>query len=252
VTDDSVEDFEVPEAPRDGLMRSMPFEVVRADDDGDGLTLEGYAAVFNSPTRIDSWEGKFDETIAPGAFKKALRERTPVLMFNHGQHPLIGDMPLGAIKSAREDSQGLHVVARLSDNWLIQPVRDAIREGAVSGMSFRFSVVKDDWAQPTRKGGVPQRTLREVKVPELGPVVFPAYADTSVGVRSQEVAGMLADPAFRAELARALLLGTPEGAARQGTPQDAAAPQEPVTTPRITDQQRRRAAALIQGVNPNA
>lgn len=242
------EDFRF-DAPRDGLMRSAPFEVIRADDDGDGLTLEGYAAVFNSPTRIDSWEGNFDEVIAPGAFKKALRERTPVLMFNHGQHPLIGDMPLGAIKSAREDSQGLHVVARLSDNWLIEPVRDAIRDGAVDGMSFRFSVVKDEWEQPTRKGGVPKRTLREVKVPELGPVVFPAYRDTSVGVRSQEVAGMLADPAFRAELARALLLGTPEGAAREGTPDDAAAPQEPdSTTPRITQSQRNKARALIQGV----
>jgi HK97 family phage prohead protease len=231
-------------APREGLMRSMPFEVVRSEEDGDGLTLEGYAAVFNSPTRIDSWEGKFDETIAPGAFKKALREKTPVLMFNHGQHPLIGDMPLGSIKSAREDSQGLHVVARLSDNWLIQPVRDAIAAGAVSGMSFRFSVVKDDWVQPTRKGGVPMRTLREVRVPELGPVVFPAYQDTSVGVRAAETAHALVDPAFRAELARALLLGTPEEAAREGTPEVAATPQEPdSTTPRITPYKARQLRA---------
>jgi phage head maturation protease len=161
-------------------------------------------------------------------------------------------MPLGAIKSAREDAQGLHVVARLSDNWLIQPVRDAIREGAVSGMSFRFSVVKDEWEQPTRKGGVPQRTLREVKVPELGPVVFPAYADTSVGVRAAEMAQHLIDPAFRAELARALLLGTPDGAAREGTPEVAAAPQEPVSTPRITQAQRIKARATVQGVIPHA
>lgn len=242
------EDFTV-DAPRDNLMRSMPFEVIRAEADGDGLTLEGYAAVFNSPTRIDSWEGQFDEVIAPGAFKKSLREKTPVLMFNHGQHPLIGDLPLGAIKSAREDSQGLHVVARLSDNWLVQPVRDAIAEGSVTGMSFRFGVVKDEWDKPARKGAVPLRTLREVRVPELGPVVFPAYAATSVGVRASEVAGLMNDPAFRVELSRALLLGTPDGAAREGTPEAAATPTEPVdTTPRTPIHIRRQRAAELKGV----
>jgi hypothetical protein len=37
------------------------------------------------------------------------------------------------------------VVARLHDNWLVQPVRDAIKSKAIPGMSFRFSVVKDEW-----------------------------------------------------------------------------------------------------------
>lgn len=155
-----------------------------ATDLGDGLTLEGYAAVFNSPTRISDWEGEFDETIAPGAFARSLAQRSPVLMFQHGKHPLIGDMPLGRITDAREDDHGLFISARLSDNWLIQPVRDAIRDGAVEGMSFRFAVPQggDEWEK--RDGDVPLRTLRSVNVSELGPVVFPAYEPTSVAVRS--------------------------------------------------------------------
>lgn len=207
------------DAPRDNLMRSAPFDLVRADADGDGLTLEGYAAVFNTPTRIDSWEGQFDEVIAPGAFRKTLRERTPVLMFNHGGHPLIGDMPIGVITRAREDSQGLHIVARLSDNWLIEPVRDAIRDGGVSGMSFRFGVIREEWED--RPKGVPLRTLREVRMPELGPVVFPAYPTTSVGVR--------ADGTF-ADVLRELVQhnSTSDDAARVGTSEEAAAVDEPV------------------------
>jgi uncharacterized protein len=250
MTDVTMPDFRV-DAPREGLMRHAPFEVVRAETDGDGLTLEGYAAVFNSRTTINSWEGQFDEVIAPGAFKKSLREKTPVLMFNHGQHPFIGDMPIGSIKSAREDARGLYIEARLFDNDLIKPVRDAIAGGAIDGMSFRFSVVKEEWEQPTRKGALPLRTLREVKAPELGPVVFPAYTDTSVGVRAAEMADAIAhDPNLRAQIARALLLGTPEGAGRDtATPDVAAAPMEPApATPRTPQYIRRQRAAQIRGV----
>ena len=54
-------------------------------ESGDGHTLEGYAAVFDSPTRINSWEGEFDEQIARGAFNRTLNARKPVVQFDHGQ-----------------------------------------------------------------------------------------------------------------------------------------------------------------------
>jgi len=53
-------------------IRNVPFEMVRAEPDGDGLTLEGYAAVFDSPTEINERGGTFIERIKPGAFKKTL------------------------------------------------------------------------------------------------------------------------------------------------------------------------------------
>lgn len=232
--------------------RSLPFQLVRAEDSGgDGQTLEGYAAVFDTPTRIDSWEGQFDEQIRKGAFRKSINERTPVLQFDHGRHPMIGSIPLGVINEAREDDQGLFVSARMTDNWLVEPIRDAISDGAVDGMSFRFEVIRELWRdtdgklikdesellnllyRPGERGPL-QRTLVEVKVPELGPVVFPAYRETSVGVRARAVAQNVAtdddfirqvrhslarsggkvpedldDPEFRREVARALLFDAP-------------------------------------------
>jgi hypothetical protein len=154
------------------------------DGNGDGLTFEGYAAVYNTPTRIQGWDDDFDEQIAPGAFRAIAAGKYPALMFDHGKHPLIGTMPLGRITAAREDPRGLHITARLTDNWLIQPVRDAVRDQAVTGMSFRFSVDDggDTWLD--RQGDVPLRTLTSVSVPELGPVVFPAYEPTTASVRS--------------------------------------------------------------------
>jgi uncharacterized protein len=252
----------------DMLCRSVPFERA-SDDDGDGLTLDGYGAVFGSPTRIDSWEGCFDEEIKRGAFKKSLSERTPVLQFDHGRHPMVGSIPLGSFESLREDEHGLHVLARLHDNYLVQPVRDAIKSKAIDGMSFRFSVVKDEWRTADGKlvkpedvnrllwvsdradeSSILKRTLREVKLFEVGPVVFPAYSDTSVGVRSREIISLLSDPQVRAEVARALD-GTPsepseaEGASGEGRAADpveeppAGTPGKQVPSPEARDRDLR-------------
>lgn len=223
-------------APTDNLVRHVSF---RAEPSTDGLTLEGYAAVFNEWTEIDSWEGNFRERVAPGAFKKTLSERTPVLQFDHGTHPLIGSLPLGVFTSLREDEHGLRVRARLSDNWLIEPVRDAIRDGAISGMSFRFRVVNDTWKKGDDK--TPERTITEVALYEAGPVVYPAYEKTSVGVRSRELLTALTDPQVRSELALLLTTGT--------NSDELAAPvieEEPVIVGHSTRTPRqRRALALL-------
>ena len=159
--------------------RSVSFET--RDSDDDGFTLEGYGAVFGQATRIDSWEGTFDEQIDRGAFTKTLSERTPVLQFDHGRDPATGSVPIGSIKQIRGDDHGLFVQARLHDNARVEPIRQAIASGAVDGMSFRFQVIRDDWDE---RGETPLRTLKEVSLLEVGPVVFPAYAGASVGVRS--------------------------------------------------------------------
>lgn len=216
------------------FVRSMPFELRDATAGSDGLTLDGYAAVFNSPTLIDSYrEGRFNEQIAPGAFARTIKAKTPVLQFDHGQHPMIGSIPLGRISTLEEDARGLHVVARVSDNWLTQPVRDAIAEGSIDGMSFRFGAIQEQWTtadgEPltndfdieraifASNGPPPNRKLLEVKVPELGPVVFPAYTDTAVGMRSVTIdLGRLHDPSEQSKLARAVYLAD-AGVASEGT-----------------------------------
>ena len=157
------------------------FVDFRASDDVDGQTLEGYAAVFNAWTDISDRMGTYKEQIAPGAFKRSLGQRTPVLQFDHGSHPMFGSLPLGSISVAREDRNGLFVRAKLSDNWFIEPIRDAIKDGGLSGMSFRFRVISDEWGT---EDGQDARTIKEVELLELGPVVFPAYEQTSVAVRS--------------------------------------------------------------------
>lgn len=212
------------EVARVDLCRTVPFDLTRAqtpDNPDDGFTIDGYGAVFNSVTSIDSWEGSFEEEILPGAFKKSLREGIPKMQFDHGNHPLLGSIPLGRWDVAEEDDQGLHLVGRMTDNWLIQPFRDAITDGAVDGMSFRFSVVQENWVDNQGKKvrdeelwdllwtgggerGPIRRQLKEVKCSEAGPVTWPAYPETSVGTRSRSVTidlGRLVDPAEQRKIA---------------------------------------------------
>lgn len=163
----------------------VPFTLTgTTDEEGDGLTLEGYGAVFNRIAHIDDRDGVYDEVILPGAFKRTLNANPrPPLMFNHGRHPLIGMLPIGAILDLHEDPRGLFVRARLFDNWMIEPLRDAIREEAIAGMSIRMELLRNGYTMTTERGAR-LRTIRETKLHELGPVVFPAYADATCALRS--------------------------------------------------------------------
>ena len=193
-------------------------------DNTDGRTIDGVAAVFDTFTRISSlFEGTFDEEIRRGAFSKSLKERVPRMQFDHGRHPMLGSLPLGTWTEMQERADGLHVVGRLSDNWLVQPFRDAIADGAIDGMSIRMEVVRDEWRtlegeilsdleeildRLYSSGDEPlRRTIREAKLFEAGPVTWPAYETTSVGVRSLVIdLARLHEPEQRANLARAVIL----------------------------------------------
>jgi phage head maturation protease len=242
--------------PPTSASREAPFRQVRdAGGDGepnDGLTLDGYGAVFNRLTVINSWEGLFREQIAPGSMKKSFRESPPKVQFDHGRHPMIGSIPIAALRSISEDVDpelapdgGAHIIARVFDNWLMAPVRDAIEAQAIAGMSFRFEVVREAWetadGKPIRDDNqlmqildeawfgnwaddeLPIRTLKELRVPEMGPVVWPAYDDTSVGVRSKAKVidlGRLGDPEQQKLLARAVFIA--DHAAAKGNARAAA------------------------------
>jgi HK97 family phage prohead protease len=179
-------------APREGLVRAvMPGAEVRAetrDDGSDGTTLFGHFARFNTWTEIDSFlEGHFLERIAPGATRKTLKEQRPKVLLNHGMDPMLGDRVIATPHLLREDDEGAYYEARLFDG--LDPVLLAGLRAGEYGASFRFNVVRDHWddtPDPSDHNprGIRERTLKEVRVSEFGPVTFPAYADATAGVRS--------------------------------------------------------------------
>lgn len=154
-------------------------------------TLVGHFAVTNRWAEIDSFmEGHFLERLAPGALRATIaedRDRIRVL-FQHGRDPHVGDKPLGPIETLREDSIGGYYEVPLLDTSYVHDLVPGLEAG-VYGASFRFSIAIEQWNQtpgssPHNPTGLPERTIREARVAEFGPVTFPAYADASAGVRS--------------------------------------------------------------------
>ena len=193
------------DAPRDDLFRGLTeLPEIRADDDADkadSSLMVGHFAVFNRWTEIDSWfEGRFLETIAPGAFKKTFKEQrdSVKVQFDHGFDAFVGDAPLGPVDDLREDDTGAYYEVPLLDTdynrdrvlpMLQGRLMNGEQRGSVLGASFRFRVVADEWNDEPAKSkdnpdGLPERTIKQVRLYEFGPVVFPAYEEATAGVRS--------------------------------------------------------------------
>ena len=179
--------------PKDDLVRAIrPGFELRATADKKSPTLYGHFAKFNDWAEINSvWEGNFMERIAPGAFTKTIAEnRSDIkVLFQHGMDYQIGDKPLGAIKELREDDEGPYYEVSLLD---APYVRNDILPGLEAGLygaSFRFKVMREEFADKVKESNhnpdsLPERTIKEVRLFEFGPVTFPAYASATAGVRS--------------------------------------------------------------------
>lgn len=164
---------------------------VEARAAGEGVYLDGYAALFGAPTII--WD--FEEVIAPGAFNRALGENQEVrALFNHDPN-----YPLARTKNGtlilREDGQGLWTESKLSSNPTSDSIADYVRTGLVSGMSFAFTVRKQEWVfQEIGSDKLDRRVITEVgQLYDIGPVTYPASEQTSIKMR--EAARKLHDEA---------------------------------------------------------
>jgi HK97 family phage prohead protease len=156
---------------------SNDFEL-RQDQNGDGMSFTGYAAVFNSPSE----PLPFIERIMPGAFSKTLKSRNNVRMYmNHDSSMLLATTKAKTLRLS-EDSKGLFVDASLPDTSVGRDLSVLMKRGDVNSMSFGFSVptggdyFSDDGMT---------RELRQIKLFEVSVVTgFPAYTATSASVRS--------------------------------------------------------------------
>ena len=156
--------------------RAFPIEFRLEGDDKP--KIRGYAAVFN---KMSDELGGFREKIAPGAFKKTLKEADVRALFNHDPNQVLGRVSSGTL-SLREDDKGLWMEIEPPDTANARDVMTLIERGDVDQASFAFRVVKDTWQN--EDGKMPTRTLDEVQLYDVSPVTYPAYPQTSVDIRS--------------------------------------------------------------------
>ena len=160
------------------IERRTATEGVELREEGDTLTATGYAAVFD---RLSSNLGGFVERIAPGTFRSTLKQADVRALFNHQADHLLGRSSSGTLRMS-EDDQGLRYEIDLPYTSLGRDVAELLRRGDISGSSFGFRTIADEWSETEE--GFPLRTLSEVALRDVGPVTFPAYTDTEASLRS--------------------------------------------------------------------
>ena len=170
--------------PRDNLYRAMQGGLTSED----GRTLTVRLAPHDQWAEIQSvTEGHFMERFTKTAYRKTLADHLPKILFNHGKDPQIGEKPISTTDEAGVDEISPFARGQILDG-LPELVVDGLRKG-VYGASHRFSVVRESWVDNPlggahNPGKLPERTITEAQLFELGPVTWPAYAQASASLRS--------------------------------------------------------------------
>lgn len=151
---------------------------VETRDDGRSI-IRGLPIVFNS---LSEDLGGFRERVHPEAVKRTLAEDDIRGLFNHDPNQILGRTKASTMR-LRATKDGVEMEIDLPDTAVGRVVGEGIRRGDISGGSFGFTVTKDEWEE---RDGQMLRTLRDLTIYDVGPVVFPAYPETSMAVRAFE------------------------------------------------------------------
>lgn len=144
--------------------------------------MNGYAIVFNA---LSEDLGGFREIITPEAVDRTLRESLDVrALVDHDPGKVIGRTRAGTL-SLTKRSKGLY--AEIEADPGISYAGDilrAVKRGDVTGMSFGFRVLTDEWRM---ENGEPIRDVLDMTISEVSIVSWPAYTQTDVAVAQRSL-----------------------------------------------------------------
>lgn len=169
------------------VRRSFSFDV-RAEENSSGeRILTGRPIVYNSRTDL----GCYDEIIESGALNETdLRDVRFLVNHDTKMIPLARSRRNNGNSTMKltPDFEGLNidfVKLDVENNSTARALFSAVKRGDLSGMSFMFSIDKEQWDDlesdhPTR------RILKIGSVVEISACTFPAYDSTEINARSKE------------------------------------------------------------------
>ena len=163
------------------FVRTIPQDYKTRDENNEPI-IEGYFAVFNS--NYELWDGA-TESIAPGAFDKTISGDIRALI-NHDTTLVLGRTSAGTLE-LKTDSRGLWGRIRINPNDQdAMNLHARVERGDVSQCSFGFFIVSEE--TDFREDGSIHWTLTEVDVFEVSCCTFPAYEETSISARKNDLA----------------------------------------------------------------
>ena len=163
--------------------RTIAYSNLEVRAEGDGNTLIGYAAIFDSPSE----PMPFTEFVKRGAFSKTLNDGADVrLLIDHEGVPLARSK--SGTLALEEDDLGLRVEAELDPtNPDAALIISAMKRGDLNQMSFAFRTIKDNWSDDRSV-----RELKEVQLFDVSVVTFPAYEETVAELRNAQASVTIA------------------------------------------------------------
>lgn len=144
--------------------KDLEFKYTLGEGETEAGTFTGYLSVFDV---TDS----YGDVVKRGAFKKTLKEKKSFpLLWSHDWMEPIG------VASGIEDEKGLLITGKLNlDVQRAREIRSLMTQGAVTGLSIGYNVIKKEIDNET---GV--RTLKEINLWEGSPCVFQACPGANI------------------------------------------------------------------------
>lgn len=152
----------------------------RQEEDGKKF-ISGYFAVFNSNYQI--WDGA-TESIDPHAFDETLGNDVRALI-DHQTHLVLGRNKAGTL-TLRIDSRGLWGDVEINeDDQDAMNLYARVQRGDVDQCSFGFDIQEEKFEE--REDGSVHWTILKIYLYEVSVCTFPAYEDTSVSARKNDL-----------------------------------------------------------------
>ena len=163
-------------------VRSIGKLQTRADNnETDEMKIEGYFVIFNSETKL--FENYYEE-ISDKAFKDI--DLTDIrALADHDTAKVLGRTKSQTL-SLSVDDKGLYgeITINKNDSEAVN-LYERVKRGDIDQCSFGFNIL--DETMDTRADGSTKWTITEIELFEVSVVTFPAYADTAVEARSEQM-----------------------------------------------------------------
>jgi len=164
-------------------LRKRPFAAeveVRAEE---GKTPQLVGLVRVNVRSVDL--GGFREMLMPGCFDAVLDNDVRALK-NHDDNMILGRTKSGTLRMKVDGSGNLGYVVDLPDTTAGRDIQVEVKRGDIDGTSFAFRVAPDGekWIEEA-DGTILRQITNFMLLRDLSPVVYPAYPDDEVCLRSE-------------------------------------------------------------------
>ena len=161
-------------------MRCIMSEFNTRNDESGDLYISGYFSVFNSDYEL--WPGA-TESIAPTAFDDTLADDIRALI-DHETRLVLGRTKAGTL-TLKNDSRGLWGEIKVNQNDQdAMNLYERVKRHDVDQCSFGFDIIDEEFED---RGDSVHWTIKKVKLYEVSVVTFPAYTETSVTARKNQL-----------------------------------------------------------------